>query len=281
MTGETAWQRANTDPRIVAGGVVTDPGNPDILYVTQTSMYRSTDGGRTFESFAGAPSGDDFRVLWVDPHNSKRLFAGVDQGAIVSVNGGGTWSSWYNQPTGQLYHVSTDTAVPYRVYAAQQDSGTVAVQSRSDYGEISFRDWYSVGGFEFGYIAPDPLDPQTVFSAGWYGAVVRYDNRTGQIAHVFVRGSKYRGATNAPMAFSPQDPHSLYLGEQYLLKTTDAGMNWTAVSPDLTAGGASRRHGRGGRGAGGAGARRRSTRFRSRRSRRASSGSGRAMASSR
>ncbi len=232
--GET-WQRPNTDARIVAGGVVTDPGNAEVLYVTQTSMYRSTDGGRTFEAFAGAPSGDDIRLLWVDPGNSRRLLAGVDQGAIVSVNGGSTWSSWYNQPTGQLYHVSTDTAVPYRVYAAQQDSGTVAVPSRSDFGEISFRDWYSTGGFEFGYIAADPLDPGTVFSAGWYGAVVRFDRRTGQIAHVFARGTKYRGAANAPMAFSPHDPHALYLGEQYLLKTTDAGMHWTPVSDELTA----------------------------------------------
>jgi photosystem II stability/assembly factor-like uncharacterized protein len=229
-----SWTRANTDPRIVAGGVVTDPGNPDVLYVTQTSMYRSTDGGRTFESFAGAPSGDDFRLLWVDPHNSKRLFAGVDQGAIVSVNGGETWSSWYNQATGQLYHVSTDTAVPYRVYAAQQDSGTVAVPSRSDFGEISFRDWYSTGGFEFGYIVADPLDPNIVFAGGWYGAIVRFDRRTNQIVHVFARGSKYRGAGNAPMWFSPQDPHALYLGQQVLLKTTDAGMSWTAVSGDLT-----------------------------------------------
>ena len=232
-SGET-WQRANTDPRIVAGGVVTDPSNSDVLYVTQTSMYRSTDGGRTFEAFAGAPSGDDFRLLWVDPHNSKRLFAGVDQGAIVTTNGGGTWSSWYNQPTGQMYHVSTDTAVPYRVYAAQQDSGTVAVPSRSDFGEISFRDWFSPGGFEFGYIVADPLDPATVFAGGWYGAVVRFDRRTNQIVHVFARGSKYRGASNAPMAFSPQNPHALYLGQQVLLKTIDGGMNWAALSPDLT-----------------------------------------------
>jgi hypothetical protein len=231
--GET-WRRANSDPRIVSGGVVTDPNNPDVLYVTQTSMYRSTDGGRTFEAFAGAPSGDDFRVLWVDPHNAKRLLAGVDQGAIVSLNGGETWSSWYNQATGQLYHVSTDTAVPYRVYASQQDSGSVAVPSRSDFGEISFRDWYSPGGFEFGYIVADPLDPNIAFAGGWYGAVVRFDRRTNQIAHVFARGTKYRGATNAPMAFSPLDPHALYLGEQYLLKTTDAGMTWVPVSGDLT-----------------------------------------------
>jgi photosystem II stability/assembly factor-like uncharacterized protein len=250
--GET-WQHANTDPRIVAGGVVTDPGNPEVLYVMQTSMYRSTDGGHTFDAFVGAPSGDDFRLLWVDPHNSRRLFAGVDQGAIVSVNGGESWSCWYTQPTGQLYHVSTDNAVPYRVYAAQQDSGTVAVPSRSDYGEISFRDWYSIGGFEAGYIVADPLDPNIVFAGGWYGAIVRFDRRTGQIAHVFVRGTKYRSASNAPMAFSPQDPHTLYLGTQYVMRTTDGGMNWQPISPDLAqpagrAAGAGPATGRGGAG---------------------------------
>lgn len=251
--GET-WQRANDDPRIVAGGVVTDPSNPDVLYVTQTSLYRSTDGGRTFEAFAGAPSGDDYRLLWVDPHNSKRLFAGVDQGAVVSVNGGETWSSWYNQPTGQLYHVSTDTAVPYRVYASQQDSGSVAVPIQSDFGEISFRDWYSPGGFEFGYIVADPTDPNIAFAGGWYGAVVRFDRRTNQIVHVFARGTKYRGAGNAPMAFSKQNPHALYLGQQVVLKTVDAGMHWVEVGGDLTvppAGTAPASPGRGGRAGGG------------------------------
>jgi photosystem II stability/assembly factor-like uncharacterized protein len=206
-----------------------------VLYVTQTSMYRSTDGGRTFESIAGAPSGDDFQLLWIDPRNSRRLLAGVDQGGIVSVDGGETWSSWYNQPTGQYYHVATDNRFPYHVFAAQQDSGSVAVPNRSDYGQISFRDWYSPGGFEFGYVVPDPLDPDVVFGGGWYRTIIRFDRKTGQIVHVFVPGSTYRSVTNAPMAFSPQDPRALYLGTQFLMKTTDAGMTWQPVSPDLTA----------------------------------------------
>ena len=223
--GET-WTRANRDPRITPVGVITDPSNPDLVYVTQTALYRSTDGGRTFDAFAGAPSGDDFQFVWVDPHNSRRLLAGVDQGAVVSVDGGTTWSSWYNQPTGQFYHVITDDRFPYHVFAAQQDSGSVAVPNRSDFGEISYRDWYSPGGFEFGYLAPDPLDSDVVFAGGWYRTVVRFDRRTGQIVHVFVPGTKYRSVNNAPMFFSPQDPHTLYYATQFMMKTADGGMTW-------------------------------------------------------
>jgi photosystem II stability/assembly factor-like uncharacterized protein len=231
--GET-WTRANHDPRITPVGVVADPSNPDLVYVTQTALYRSTDGGRTFDAFAGAPSGDDFQLLWIDARNSRRLLAGVDQGAIVSVDAGKSWSSWYNQPTGQFYHVVTDDRFPYRVFAAQQDSGSVAVPSRSDFGEIGYRDWYSPGGFEFGYLAPDPLDPDIVFAGGWYRTVVRFDRRTGQIVHVFVPGTRYRSVNNAPMFFSPQDPRTLYYGTQFMMKTSDAGMTWEEVSPDLT-----------------------------------------------
>jgi len=232
--GGDNWTRANRDPRITPVGVIADPSNPDLIYVTQTALYRSTDGGRTFDAFAGAPSGDDFQLLWIDPRNSKRVFAGVDQGAVVSVDGGVSWSSWYNQPTGQFYHVMTDDRFPYHVYAAQQDSGSVAVPNRSDFGEIGYRDWYSPGGFEFGYLAPDPLDPDIVFAGGWYRTVVRFDRRTGQIVHVFVPGPKYRSVNNAPMFFSPQDPHVLYYGTQFMMKTSDAGMTWVEMSPDLT-----------------------------------------------
>jgi photosystem II stability/assembly factor-like uncharacterized protein len=232
--GGDTWVRANHDGRITPVGVITDPRNPDVVFVTQTALYRSTDGGRTFEAFAGAPSGDDFQFVWIDPRQSKRLLAGVDQGAIVSVDGGVSWSSWYNQPTGQFYHVVTDDRFPYHVYAAQQDSGSVAVPHRSDFGEISYRDWYSPGGFEFGYLAPDPLEPDIVFAGGWYRTVIRFDRRTGQMAHVFVPGTKYRSVNNAPMFFSPQDPHALYYGTQFLMKSSDSGTTWQEASPDLT-----------------------------------------------
>ena len=232
--GGDTWERWTTDPRIRPFGVITDARDANVVYVTQTSLYRSKDGGRTFEAFAGAPSGDDFQLLWIDPGNSRRLLAGVDQGGVVSVDGGETWSSWYNQPTGQFYHVSTDNRFPYSVYAAQQDSGSVAVPSRSDYGQISFRDWHSPGGFEFGYLAADPLDANIVFAGGWYRTVVRFDRRTGQIAHVFVPGTKYRSVNNAPLAFSPHDPHTLYLGTQFLMKSIDSGTTSSEVSPDLT-----------------------------------------------
>jgi photosystem II stability/assembly factor-like uncharacterized protein len=229
------WTRATEDPRIRPVGVIADPGRPNVVYVTQTALYRSTDGGRTFDAFAGAPSGDDFQLLWIDPRNSARVLAGVDQGAVVSVDGGASWSSWYNQPTGQFYHVVTDDRFPYHVLAAQQDSGSVAVPNRSDYGEISYRDWYSPGGFEFGYLAPDPRDEDIVFAGGWYRTVVRFDRRTGQVVTVFAPGTKYRSVNNAPMAFSPHDPRTLYYGTQFMISTTDGGMTWNEISPDLTA----------------------------------------------
>jgi hypothetical protein len=172
--------------------------------------------------------------LWIDPQNSSRMLLGVDQGAIISVNGGKSWSSWYNQPTGQFYHVSTDNVFPYRVYGAQQDSGTAGVLSRSDFGEILPQDWYSVGGFEYAYITPDPLHPNLVYSGGWYGSVVRFDKSTGQVATVFEDGKKYRSSQMPPLAFSPQHPALLYLGTQFVMKTSNGGATWQEMSPDLT-----------------------------------------------
>lgn len=236
--GGQTWRKITTDARVVGNGyfsrVFVDPHNADTVYVMQTSTYRSTDGGEKFTAYKGAPGGDDYHVLWIDPKDSERMILGVDQGATISVDGGKTWSSWYNQPTGQFYHVITDNQFPYYSYAAQQDSGTVAVPDRSDYGEISFRDWFSIGGFEFCFIAPDPTNPNTVYSGGWYGSVVRFDKITGQITHVFVRGTKYRTSQMAPLVFSPQDPTTLYLGTQYVMKTTNDGDSWQAISPDLT-----------------------------------------------
>jgi len=236
--GGANWQRSTADSRIVGNGyfsrVFIDPKNADFVYVAQTSMYRSMDGGRTFEAWQGAPSGDDFHVMWINPANTQNMILGVDQGAIISVNGGATWSSWYNQATGQFYHVSTDQQFPYYVYAAQQDSGTAAVTSRSDYGEITYRDWAPTGGFEFAYIVPDPANSNYVYAGGWYGTVLRYDKITGQVVHLLVRSAKYRTANMAPIAFLPQDPHMLYAAAQYVLRSKDGGFSWQEVSPDLT-----------------------------------------------
>jgi photosystem II stability/assembly factor-like uncharacterized protein len=235
--GDT-WRQITKDPRIVGNvyicHVYVDPRNADVVYVMQTTTYRSTDGGQNFSAYKGAPGGDDYHVMWIDPQNSQRMILGVDQGAIISVDGGKVWSSWFNQPTGQLYHVTTDNQFPFVAYAAQQDSGTVAVPSRSDFGEISYRDWFSTGGFEFAYIAPDPLHLNIIYTGGWYGSVVRFDKTTGQITHVFVRTDKYRTFQMAPLIFSPQDPRALYMGTQYVMKTVNGGESWQSMSPDLT-----------------------------------------------
>lgn len=236
--GGLTWQRSTADPRILGnaffGRTFVDPKNADVVYVMQTSMYRSTDGGKTFESFKGGPSGEDQHVLWIAPDDPQRMFLGSDQGAIISMDGGHTWTEWFNQPTGQMYHVVTDNAFPYRLYASQQDSGSVAVVSRSDFGMITYRDWFSTGAFESGYIAPDPANSNLVYSVGWYGSVLRLDRATGQIATVFAPGANYRYTWETPLVFSARDPRALYVGMQSVLRTTDEGKTWQEISPDLT-----------------------------------------------
>ncbi len=236
--GGANWQRSTNDPRITGstffGKMYADPRNPDLVYVMQTSMYRSQDGGKTFESYKGAPSGEDQHVLWIDPNDTQRMILGSDQGAIISLDAGHTWTDWFTQPTGQFYHVITDNAFPYRAYAAQQDSGSVAVLSRSDFGQITYRDWFSTGAFESGYIAPDPLNSNLIYSVGWYGSVFRLDRTTAQIATVFAPGARYRYTWETPLVFSPKDPKTIYLGMQYVMKTSDGAQTWQEISPDLT-----------------------------------------------
>ncbi|MGH9776120.1 MAG: WD40/YVTN/BNR-like repeat-containing protein [Candidatus Acidiferrales bacterium] len=236
--GGATWTKSTNDPRVVGSfyfsRIFVDPQNADVVYVVQTSMYRSTDGGKTFDAYKGAPSGEDQHVLWIAPENSKRMILGSDQGAIISVDGGVTWNSWFNQPTGQLYHVITDNQFPYYSYASQQDSGTVAVPNRSDFGEISYRDWFSTGGFESGYNAPDPLHPNWIYTIGWFGTVLRMDRVTGQVSTVFVPGPKYRYTWETPLVFSRRDPKTLYEGTQFVVKSSDDAVTWTDISPDLT-----------------------------------------------
>lgn len=236
-----SWQRITSDPRIQGSGyfsrVFLDPKNSDIVYVAQTSLYRSEDGGKTFVAYKGAPGGDDNHALWIDPTNSDRMIMASDQGATISMDGGKSWSSWYNQPTGQIYHLSTDNRFPYWVYGTQQDSGSVGTLSRGDYGEITFLDWDPVGGYEFGYIVPDPLNPNLVYAGGPGRGLVRIDRSNRQVATVspnVSRDGEYRTAVNPPIAFSPQDPHVMYWGTQFLLETRDGGVHWNTLWTDLT-----------------------------------------------
>jgi photosystem II stability/assembly factor-like uncharacterized protein len=237
------WSQITDDPRPsgrIGGGDLAiprvDPKNPDIVIVASTVTMRSTDGGKTWAGFRGAPGGDDYQNLWINPNNGQIILLVSDQGALVTVNGGATWSSWYNQPTAQLYHVSVSNSFPYKVCAGQQESGSVCISSRGNDGEINFRDWHPVGAIEYGYVAPDPLDPETIYGGG-RTEVSRYNWSTGQVQDITpipLRSAKYRADRTEPLMFSPVDPHILYFATNVLFKTTDHGNSWQTISTDLT-----------------------------------------------
>ena len=238
-----SWVRATTDRRPalrIGGGDLpvpkVDPKNPDMVYSTSIVTWRSADGGKTWTGIRGAPGGDDYQNIWINPENPDIILLVGDQGAIVTVNGGQTWSSWYNQPTAQLYHVSTTNTFPYRVCGGQQESGSVCTSSRGNDGEITFREWHPVGVIEYGYVAPDPLDHDIVYGAG-RGQVSKFRWSTGQVQMVTpapLRDAKYRADRTQPIMFSPLDPHVLFYAANILFKTLDGGHSWQAVSPDLT-----------------------------------------------
>jgi photosystem II stability/assembly factor-like uncharacterized protein len=233
-----SWRRVSNDARTWGRGsdfaeIKVHPQNPEMVYVANTATYRSTDGGKTFTGFKGAPGGDDYHRFWINPENPDIILLASDQGATITVNGGQTWSSWYNQPTAQFYHVITDNRFPYWVYSGQQESGSAGVASRGDYGAITWRDWRTVGVEEYGYVAPDPLDPNILYG----GKLAKFDLTTGQaqsIAPEAVRGGKYRFLRTAPVIFSPVDPHALYYAGNVLFKTLNGGNSWEVVSPDLS-----------------------------------------------
>ncbi len=234
-----SWRRTNSESRVSGRGsdfaeVKVDPRNPDVIYVANTSAYKSTDGGAGFAAWKGAPGGDDYHTVWINPDVPQIILLAVDQGATITVNGGETWSSWYNQPTAQMYHVITDNQVPYWVYGAQQESGSVGIASRGDYGQITFADWMPIGVEEYGYVAPDPLDPNIIYG----GKASRWDKRTRQTQNISPNvtrgGGKYRFLRTMPILFSYVDPHVLYLAGNVLFKTTTGGKSWTVISPDLT-----------------------------------------------
>ncbi len=246
--GGVHWQRVNADADTFGNWyfsrLVVDPRNPDVVYSAGQSIRRSSDGGKTWMVVKGAPGGDDYHFLWINPERPDHWITASDQGAVVTVDDGKTWSSWYNQPTGQFYHVAADKRFPYWIYSGQQDSGTVGTASRSDYGALTFRDWHPVGGDERDYMLPDPDHPNLVFGSGMGGRVSRYDGSTGQVANVTPwpvnsygarpTAVKYRYGWVTPLAFTPTQPRALLLGAQVLFRSTDEGDHWQIISPDLT-----------------------------------------------
>jgi photosystem II stability/assembly factor-like uncharacterized protein len=233
-----SWTRVNDDRRIGgrgpgAMGIAVAPDNPETIYIANTTTWKSTDGGKTFVGFKGAPGGDDYQRIWISAEHPQIIALSADQGAAISVNGGETWSSWYNQPTGQFYHVTTDNRFPYWVYGSQQESGSAGTTSRSDTGEITFHDWHVVGVFEYGYIAVDPLDSNVLYGS-WLTRTKQDIFEVAQVTPEPFRTGQYRYTRTLPVVFSPVNPHALYFGTNVLFKTTDAGNSWEAISPDLT-----------------------------------------------
>jgi photosystem II stability/assembly factor-like uncharacterized protein len=234
--------------------IFADPKDENVVYVMDVETFKSTDGGHLFNKVK-VPHGDN-HGLWIDPQDTRRMIAANDGGVTVTLNGGKDWTRQDNQPTAQFYHVTTDTATPYRVYGAQQDSGTVAIASRSDDGSIDRQDWYDVGGGEAGYIAPFPPDPSIVYAADYQGNITRYDKRIGQVKAITEQPelSDAHGAENlehrfqwtAPVLISPHDPNTLYHAGERLFKTTDGGVHWQTISPDLTRNDKSKQHVSGG-----------------------------------
>jgi photosystem II stability/assembly factor-like uncharacterized protein len=237
--GGQSWQHMSKDRRIWGRGwyfneITVDPKNPDILYIPNTSTYRSRDGGKTFTVFKGDPTGPDYHAIWIDPNDSLRMALSCDQGVVVTHNGGETWSSWFNQPTAQFYHVATDNQFPYWAYGAQQDSGSAATPTAGKFRNLNFHDWRPLeAGDENGYIAPDPLNPGVIFG----GFVSRQDFRNEQVQEMpptLGQIGDFRRTWTLPLVYSPIDPHVLYFGSQMLLRTADGGSSWQAISLDLT-----------------------------------------------
>ncbi len=234
------WAQITTDPRPagrIGGGDLSvprfNPKDADMVIVTSTVTWKSTDGGKTWTGFRGAPGGDDYQNLWINPNNPQIIAIVSDQGAIITVNGGETWSSWYNQPTAQMYHVNADNAFPYRLCSGQQESGSACISSRGNDGEITMREWHPVAAEEYGYVVPDPLDPDVVYG----GKLSRYDRRTNQAQNVApkpFRAPDYRVLRTEPIVFSPVNPHILYFATNTLWKTMNGGQSWQQISPDLT-----------------------------------------------
>jgi hypothetical protein len=241
--GGTSWRRmAAGDARIANGqgsytsGVFVNTKNPDIVYTFNTAAFISRDGGNTFTGFKGAPGGDDPQVGWLDPTDDQRMIFGYDQGGTITLDAGLAWSSWYNQPTAQIYHIGVDHSWPYWIYGSEQDSCAVSVRSRGELGAVTMLDWYPTPAYENGFVAPDPLDPTIVYMAGSTNGIVKVTKPTNQWVDVSPNvdaSLDLRRTNDQPMIFSRADPHELLLGFQYLYSTTDGAVNWKRLSPDL------------------------------------------------
>jgi photosystem II stability/assembly factor-like uncharacterized protein len=233
-----SWRRVHSNPRVWgrAGDfaeIRVHPENPDIVFSGNIAAYRSDDGGISWTSIKGAPGGDDYHRIWINPLHPEIMLFVADQGAVVTKNNGRTWSSWYNQPTAQLYHVTTDNQFPYWIYGGQQESGAIGIASRGPGGQISFRDWMGVGADEYAYVAPDPLNPDIIYG----GRVVRFNKKTGQsqnVAPEALRSGNYRILRTMPLLFHPLDPRMLLFGTNVLWKTLNGGQDWEIISPDLS-----------------------------------------------
>ncbi|BAU52152.1 WD40/YVTN/BNR-like repeat-containing protein [Mucilaginibacter gotjawali] len=236
--GGESWKEQSTDERLWERGddfaeCKVDPQNADVVYIANVVTWKSTDGGKTWLAIRGAPGGDDYHRLWINPEHPEIILLVSDQGAEITVNGGQSWSSWYNQPTAQFYHVSADNAFPYNVYGGQQESGSVGIASRGNDGQITFREWHPVGAEEYGYVAADPLNPDIIYG----GKLTKYDKRTGQVQNIspqIGRRGNYRFLRTAPVIFSTVDPKSLFYAGNVLFKTINGGNSWAVLSPDLT-----------------------------------------------
>ena len=247
--GGVTWQQVSSESWLendYFGRITVDPANPDVVYASGQSIRRSTDGGRTWHVFKGAPGGDDYHFVWINPLHPDHMIAAVDQGTTVTVDGGKTWSSWYNQPTAQVYHLAADNRFPYWVYSGQQDSGTIGIASRSDYGQLTFRDWHPVGGDERDWDVPDPNDPMIVYGSGLGGRISRFNAHTGQVANVSPwpimsygarpDTTKYRYTWITPLVATKDKSGGteLLFGAQVLFRSLDRGEHWKVISPDLT-----------------------------------------------
>ncbi|MEO7359981.1 MAG: hypothetical protein ABI120_06610, partial [Gemmatimonadaceae bacterium] len=239
--GGGSWrQMAADDDRIRNGqggyscGVYVDPQNPDIVYTLNTASYKSIDGGRTFTGFRGAPGGDDPQQMWIDPTNGQRMLFGYDQGLIVSLDGGGTWSSWYNQSTEQVYHVAADNSFPYWIYATQQDAGAIRTRVRGNYGAITMFDWNSVNGWEWGTVSPDPLNPNIVYASGSGIVKISYPSEQWiNVSPAVDPAAKARTTSSQPLLWAPWNQHQLIAGLNFVTTTIDGGAHWTRISPEL------------------------------------------------